>query len=109
MVHLQIAVTKAHASLKHLPVLVGTIALLVHLLVHPKKRKRQESSGLDRVVNELTQFGEKIVDLMSRMEDADREREERERREAERRDAFLLNALRILTGQQMEEPDNANQ
>ena len=85
MVNLQIVVTKAHTSLKHLPVLVGTIALLVHLLVHllmhllvhPKKRKRQESSGLDRVVNELTQFGGKIIDLMSRMEDADREREER--------------------------------
>ena len=44
-------------------------------------------------MNELTQFGEKIVDLMSRMKDADREKEERESREAEWRDAFLLNAL----------------
>ena len=36
------------------------------------------------------------MDLMSRMDDADRDREERESRETERRDAFLLNALRIL-------------
>ena len=48
------------------------------------------------------------MDLMSRIEDADKVRKERESREAERGDAFLPNALRILK-EQMEEPDDANQ